>query len=71
VILLLSSAVAGRAQLTDEDIARLPFWEKFLSGAKILGAENIGDGLIHPKKLRLQRNGVEAWAAAVDITKLK
>ncbi|MCJ7612001.1 MAG: hypothetical protein MUP19_07040 [Candidatus Aminicenantes bacterium] len=61
-ILILISASAGLAQLTDEDISRRPFWEKFLSRAKVAGAEDIGEGVTRPKKLRLKRDEVEAFA---------
>lgn len=59
--LVLGLGLWSRAQLTDEYIARRPFWEKFLREAKIIHAENVGEGVTHPKRLRLKKGEVEAF----------
>jgi len=53
---------AAAAQLTDEEAARRQSWEKFLERAKVVQAEDIGEGVTRPKKLHLSRDGVEAFA---------
>lgn len=57
---LLASAAVASAQLSESEVARRPFWETFLRKARITGAENIGEGVTRPKKLRLERDGVVA-----------
>jgi len=59
---ILVSLTAGFSQLTDEEVARRPYWEQFLRRAKVVQAEDIGEGVTRPKKLKLAREGVEAYA---------
>lgn len=59
--LVLGLGLFSWAQLTDEEISRRPVWEKFLREAKIVGAENVGEGITRPKKLRLKKDEVEAF----------
>jgi hypothetical protein len=59
--LILASAPATRAQLTEEELARRPFWETFLAKAKIVQAEDIGEGVTRPKRLELRRDDVTAF----------
>ena len=47
------------AQMTPEQISERPVWEAFLSKAKIVGAENLGEGITRPKKLTLKKDGLE------------
>src|SRR5512136_2252620 len=52
----------GWAQFTADELARRPFWEKFLEEAKFQSAEKIGEGLTNPRKIHLIRDGLEADA---------
>jgi hypothetical protein len=61
VILSLSSVLAA-AQFTPEEISRRPVWENFLNTAKIVKAEDIGEGVTKPKKFLLSKDGLEAAA---------
>ncbi len=61
--LLFAALAPARAQLTTEELSRRPFWEEFLRKAKIVAAENVGEGVTRPKKLTLERNGLTAQAA--------
>ena len=61
VILSLSSVLAA-AQFTPEELVRRPVWENFLKTAKIVKAEDIGEGVTKPKKLLLSKDDLEAAA---------
>ncbi len=58
---LFALAAAAPAQLSESEIARRAFWETFLLKAKITGAQDLGEGVTRPKKLRLERDGVVAY----------
>jgi len=47
------------AQMTPEQISERPAMEAFLTKAKIIGAENLGEGVTRPKKLTLKKDGLE------------
>lgn len=53
-------SVITAAQFTPEEIAGRPVWESFLKTAKIVKAEDIGEGVTKPKKLLLSKDGLEA-----------
>jgi hypothetical protein len=59
---LWASAVAAAGQFPPEEVARRVYWEDFLKTAKVVGAEDIGEGVTKPKKLLLRKGDVEAAA---------
>ena len=59
---LWTSGLAAAGQLLPEEVARRAFWEDFLKTAKVVGAEDIGEGVTKPKRLLLRKGEVEARA---------
>ena len=55
-----SAPAAG--QFPPEEVARRAFWEDFLKTAKVVGAEDIGEGVTKPKRLLLRKGDAEAAA---------
>jgi hypothetical protein len=58
----LFSSLVSLAQFTPEELARRPQWEDFLSTAKIIKSERIGEGVSKPRKLLLKKGDIEASA---------
>ncbi len=50
------------AQFTPEELAERPKWERFLKSAKVVSAEDIGQGVTKPKRLFLKEGNIEAYA---------
>lgn len=58
-----AAAPAVRAQFLPEEIAQRPAMEEFLRTARIVKFEPIGEGVTHPWRLYLEKDGVERKAA--------
>jgi hypothetical protein len=58
----LFSSLVSFAQFPPEELARRPMWEDFLSTAKIIKSEKIGEGVSKPRKLLLKKGDTEASA---------
>jgi len=61
-VLVLLPFTAALAQFTDDEVGRRPFWEKFLTEAKMVRAETLTEGVTKPKKLWLKKGDLEACA---------
>lgn len=62
--LLLSQSYKSSAQLTSQEIAERPIWEKFLKAADIVSHKDIGEGVTKPKRLFLKsgdKEGSGCW----------
>jgi len=62
LVMISLSAAPAAAQFTPEEISSRPVWEDFLKTAKIVKAEDIGEGITKPKRLLLNSEGIEAAA---------
>jgi len=51
-----------RAQFTADEIAQRAQWEAFLSGARVVRGEGLGEGVTKPYKLTLEMDGVRKFA---------
>jgi hypothetical protein len=69
LIALLGLAGPAAAQFTAEEVASWPRWEAFLTEARIVRGELLGEGVTKSYKLTLEQDGVEHSAAWKNVNK--
>ena len=63
----LTAGPFARGQFRPEEISERGMWEEFLRTAEIVKAEPIGEGVTHPWRLYLKKDGLEKTAAWKNI----
>ena len=59
IFLFTFASLTAFGQFTPEELAQRKDLEDFLKTAEITGYKDIGEGVTHPKKLYLKKNGIE------------
>jgi hypothetical protein len=70
VLALRAAAVAG-PQYKPGEVAQRPAWEKYLETADIVKSERLGEGVTHPWKIFLEKNGTAKKAVWKGTTGLQ